>query len=44
MVALQRHGIIEHRRGHIRVLDRGRLEGMACVCYRGHRRDFDWVH
>lgn len=44
MVSLQRLGVIEHRRGHIRVNDPERLESMACVCYRGHRRDFEWAH
>lgn len=42
MVALERHGVVAHRRGHIRLNDRARLEEMACVCYRGHREDFDW--
>ena len=44
MVALQRHGAVEHRRGLIRIEDRGRLEAMACLCYSGHREDFDWRH
>ena len=42
MVMLQRHGAIEHWRGHIRVSDRAKLESMACVCYRGHGEDFEW--
>jgi CRP-like cAMP-binding protein len=31
---LQRLGIIEYRRGHIKVLNRARLEAMTCECYR----------
>jgi len=30
---LQRAGVIEYHRGRIRVLDRPRLESMACECY-----------
>ncbi|HZB46928.1 MAG TPA: Crp/Fnr family transcriptional regulator [Pyrinomonadaceae bacterium] len=44
MVALQRYGVVEHRRGHIRIEDRERLEAMACLCYGGHRDDFEWRH
>ena len=44
MVALQRYGVVEHRRGHIRIEDRERLEEMACLCYGGHREDFEWRH
>ncbi len=40
---LQRLGVIEHRRGRIRIRDRARLEAMACVCYPGHRQDYDWA-
>jgi Mn-dependent DtxR family transcriptional regulator len=32
--ALQRSGLIEYRRGHVRVLDRANLEAAACDCYR----------
>lgn len=42
MVALQRYGVVEHRRGRIRIEDRARLEAMACLCYAGHREDFVW--
>ncbi len=31
---LQRSGLIEYSRGHIRVLDRQRLEQLSCECYR----------
>ena len=44
MVALQRYGVVEHRRGHVRIEDRERLEAMACLCYGGHRDDFEWRH
>lgn len=33
--ALQRRGLIEYRRGVIRILDRAGLEGAACSCYAG---------
>lgn len=31
---LQRAGLIEYRRGHVRILDRDSLEEAACECYR----------
>jgi CRP-like cAMP-binding protein len=31
--ALQRVGLIEYQRGHVRILDRERLESAACECY-----------
>jgi hypothetical protein len=31
--ALQRSGMIEYRRGNIRILDRARLEETACECF-----------
>ncbi len=37
---LQRAGVIEYRRGKIRVLDRPLLEKMACECYDVVRREF----
>jgi CRP-like cAMP-binding protein len=36
---LQKAGVISYRRGHIKVLDRPRLEGMACECYAVVRRE-----
>jgi CRP-like cAMP-binding protein len=36
---LQKVGVIEYRRGHIKVLDRMRLEGMVCECYDVVRRE-----
>jgi CRP-like cAMP-binding protein len=36
---LQKAGVIEYRRGHIKVLDRPRLEGMSCECYEVVRRE-----
>jgi Mn-dependent DtxR family transcriptional regulator len=30
---LQKAGVISFRRGHIKVLDRPKLEAMACECY-----------
>jgi hypothetical protein len=32
-VRLQRDGLIRYSRGHIHVLDRGRLEHHSCECY-----------
>ena len=37
---LQRAGAIQYNRGRIRVLDRPRLEGMACECYDVVRKEF----
>ena len=31
---LERRNLIGYSRGHIEILDRGRLEGAACTCYR----------
>jgi len=36
---LQEAGVISYRRGHIKVLDRLRLEGMSCECYGVVRRE-----
>ena len=36
---LQKAGVISYRRGHIKVLDRQRLEGMSCECYDVVRRE-----
>jgi CRP-like cAMP-binding protein len=38
-VALQRRGAIEYKHGHLEVIDRPRLESMACECYRTARAD-----
>ncbi|UEP39528.1 Crp/Fnr family transcriptional regulator [Burkholderia ambifaria] len=38
---LHREGLILHRRGHIRVLDRNGLEANACECYGLVKREFD---
>ncbi|MEJ8822535.1 Crp/Fnr family transcriptional regulator [Variovorax humicola] len=35
---LQRKGLIEYRRGNLRVLDREGLEAMACACYAADRK------
>ena len=37
---LQNAGVIEYSRGRIRVLDRPRLETMACECYEVVRKEF----
>ncbi|MDM0115982.1 Crp/Fnr family transcriptional regulator [Variovorax sp. J22R133] len=36
--ALQRKGLIEYRRGDLKVLDREGLEAMACACYAADRK------
>jgi CRP-like cAMP-binding protein len=36
---LQKAGVISYQRGHIKVLDRPRLEGMSCECYEVVRRE-----
>ena len=36
---LQDAGVIEYRRGHIKVLDRPKLETMSCECYEVVRRE-----
>jgi CRP-like cAMP-binding protein len=37
---LQREGLIRYSRGHIRVLDRVRLEARACECYAVVRKEY----
>jgi CRP-like cAMP-binding protein len=38
---LQRAGLIRYSRGHIRVLDRSRLEQEVCECYAVVKKEFD---
>jgi CRP-like cAMP-binding protein len=38
---LQKRGILEYRRGRIRVLDRRALEAMSCECYAAAQRKAD---
>jgi CRP-like cAMP-binding protein len=38
---LQNAGLIRYRRGHITVLDRGRLEHRACECYAVVKKEYD---
>jgi CRP-like cAMP-binding protein len=38
---LQKLGVIEYRRGNIRVLDRPRLEELCCECYAVVKRETD---
>jgi len=38
---LQAEGLIEYHRGHIRVLDRPRLEARVCECYSVVKREYD---
>jgi CRP-like cAMP-binding protein len=38
---LQEEGLIEYRRGHIRVLDRRRLEARVCECYGVVKKEYD---
>jgi CRP-like cAMP-binding protein len=39
--ALQDAGLIRYRRGHITILDRGKLENRVCECYAVVKREFD---
>ena len=39
-VSLQKAGLIQYRRGMIRILDRRRLERRACDCYRIIRNEY----
>jgi len=43
VVALQRVGVLNHRRGHIRVLSRDALEKSACSCYPACREEVRWA-
>lgn len=38
---LQKLGVIEYRRGHIRVLDRAKLEALSCECYAVVKKETD---
>ncbi len=38
---LQKLGVIEYSRGHIRVLDRGKLEQLSCECYAVVKKETD---
>ena len=38
---LIRAGVMEHRRGRIRIPDRGKLQAHACECYAAVRREID---
>lgn len=38
---LQDAGVIHYRRGHIRILDRSRLESSTCECYRSVEEEID---
>jgi CRP-like cAMP-binding protein len=39
---LQSLGVIDHRRGHVRLLDREALEHAACVCYPTFKDEVRW--
>jgi CRP-like cAMP-binding protein len=38
---LQKLGVVTYQRGHIKVLDRPRLEGLSCECYSVVKRETD---
>ena len=42
--SLQRAGVIRYKHGHVRILDRGRLEDLSCECYVTIRRHFARLH
>jgi CRP-like cAMP-binding protein len=37
-------GLIDYRRGHIKILDRGGLEARACECYRVIREEYERLY
>jgi CRP-like cAMP-binding protein len=41
--ALQRAGLVQHEKGHARVLDRPGLEAAACECYAVTQRRYAWL-
>lgn len=43
VVAIQRLGVLDHRRGHIRVLRRDALEESACSCYPACKEEMRWA-
>lgn len=43
VVALQRLGVVDHRRGHIRVLRGDALEASACPCYPACKAEVRWA-
>ncbi len=40
-LSLERQGLIEYRRGRIRIVDRSGLEAVACECYAAVRNEFE---
>jgi CRP-like cAMP-binding protein len=42
--ALQRSGLIEYRRGQVKILDRTNLEAAACDCYKVIKRVYDSLY
>jgi CRP-like cAMP-binding protein len=42
-VSLQRLGVLDHRRGRIRLLREGALEDSACSCYPACKEEVRWV-
>jgi Mn-dependent DtxR family transcriptional regulator len=38
---LQEDGLIHYRRGHIKVVDRAKLEKRVCECYAVVKKEFD---
>lgn len=40
-VGLQRAGAIEYKHGHLEVLDRKRIESLACECYKVTRAELE---
>jgi CRP-like cAMP-binding protein len=42
--ALQRSGLIEYRRGRVKILDSENLEAAACECYKVTKHLYDWLY
>jgi CRP-like cAMP-binding protein len=38
---LQERGLIQYRRGHVRILDQAGLEASACECFRSIKQEYD---
>lgn len=36
--------VIDYRRGHIQIIDRTGLEGLACECYAAVKKEYDLLH
>lgn len=42
--AFRNLGVIDYRRGHIQIVDRSGLEGLACECYVAVKKEYDLLY